>query len=106
MNELPLRKVFVALDGASKGPNLCEGPIGRQLASVTYQPINLQYKHIEIDPSMINKLLNIEDISSDQKYLRDIILLIHSGILPRNFEKRSPGKLGYARWLTTANRIL
>ena len=69
MNELPLRKVFVALDVASKGPNLHEGPIGRQLASVTDQPINLQYKHIEIDPSMINKLQNIEDISSDQKYL-------------------------------------
>ena len=39
-------------------------------------------------------------------YLRDIILAISIGILTDSSANRSPDKIGYARWLTTGNRIL
>ena len=51
-------------------------------------------------------LNSVHDISSDQKYLKDAIIAVTSGIVPSSFEKRSPGMLGYARWQTTANRII
>ena len=48
----------------------------------------------------------MDDISSDQQYLRDIILSINRNEVSPSMARRSPGKLGYARWLTMANRIL
>ena len=35
-----------------------------------------------------------------------MILAIHSKSVSDSLARRSPGKLGYARWLTTANRVL
>ena len=44
-------------------------------------------------------------LSSDQKYLADIII-IKTGIAPERYSTRSLGRIHNARWLTTANRIL
>ena len=61
---------------------------------------------ILIGETFVNILETLNDLSSDQGYLRDIILGINNNDISSSLEKRSPGKLGYARWLTVANRIL
>ena len=106
MNELPLHKVFTLLDGVSKGPNIHDDPVGRNLLDVNKFLISHDFLKVTLSDKQLHNLQHVEDISSDQAYLRDIILIINSGIVPANFASRSSGKLGYARWLTTANRIL
>ena len=105
MNELPLRCLFKKLDGETKGPNLHNGPIGKKLLNVTDLPI-VNFNTISFDEDFMHCLNSLTDISSDQKYLRDALIAVSSGIVPPSFDKRSPGMLGYARWLTTANRII
>ncbi|GBL89474.1 hypothetical protein AVEN_87820-1 [Araneus ventricosus] len=46
------------------------------------------------------------NLSCDQKYLLDICTAISSGVCSSDRAKRQPGTLNFARWLTTANRIL
>ena len=105
LNELPLRKIFSLIDGVTKGPNLYQGPIGKSLEDCRSIEIAF-FKSINISSEFVTILNNIDDISSDQRYLRDIILAIHNNYVSPSLSNRSPGKLGYARWLTTANRIL
>ena len=102
---MPFRKVFVIIDGETRGPNLYGGDIGRQLNNCETNPIT-SFNRIKINPTFKRHLETIVDIGSDQKYLRDIIIAIDAGIVNNKLANRSPGKLGYARWLTTANRIL
>ena len=66
----------------------------------------LNFPRITLIDEFVDVLNRSLDLSSDQKYLRDILIIISTGIIPVNFENRSPGKIGYARWLTTANRVL
>ena len=106
MNELPLRGVMTAFNVTTRGPNLHAGPIGELLISVNSIRIVLNFPRITLNDEFVD-VLNISlDLSSDQKYLRDILIIISTGIILVNFENRSPGKIGYARWLTTANRVL
>ena len=105
MNELPLRKLFIEIDGCSSGPDRFTGPIGKLITKEYNLPI-VNFQIIEIDDNFKSNLTNLENIGSDQKYLRDIILGISSGEVSDSLANRSPGKLGYARWLTHANRIL
>ena len=105
MNELPLRKLFIKIDGCTSGPDRFTGPIGKLITKEYNLPIvNLQI--IEIDDNFVSNLTNLEYIGSDQKYLRDIISGISSGEVSDSLANRSPGKLGYAHWLTHGNRIL
>ena len=105
MNELPLRTLFKKLDWETNGPNLHNGPIGKNLLTVTELPI-INFNIIEVDDEFASILSNNDHLHSDQKYLRNALVSITTRNLPSNFAKRSLGKLGYARWLTTANRIL
>ena len=105
LNELPLRKVFIMIDGKTLGPNLYSGEIGKQLDNFENTDIIL-FEPIAISEGFETQLQELTDISSNQRYLRDIILGISDGYIHDRLKTRSPGKLGYARWLTTANRIL
>ena len=105
MNELPLRHVFTAIDGKTTGPNLYSGHIGKALEGCVNEDI-VEFKQIAIPADFIGILTIIGDLSSDQKYLRDMILAIHNHYVPPSLAERAPGRLGYARWLTSANRIL
>ena len=69
MNELPC-------DGITKVPNLHDGPIGRTLNSATDLEICTNFIQISID--------HYFEAKYDQSYLRDIILIISSGIIPIN----------------------
>ena len=105
MNELPMRKIFVDIDGPSGGPNIYFGDIGVQLQKCQLLSVVNIHK-ISIDNEYRNELVSNKDLSSDQMYLRDMILAIDSGNVSDSLARRSPGKLGYARWLTTGNIIL
>lgn len=104
-NELPLRHLIITVDGTSKSPTEFKGPIGKKLSSVEnlkivrFNPINL--------PNELSNISHIRDkLSTDQQYLFDVCCAISTGICSKSLEKRSPGKMNHARWLTTANRVL
>ncbi|CAH1111453.1 unnamed protein product [Psylliodes chrysocephalus] len=48
----------------------------------------------------------IDNFKTQSKRLFDICLSIREGYCPDNLSKKDPGKMGHARWLTTANRLL
>ena len=100
-----MRRIFINIDGETRGPNLHNGVIGRQLNNCVQLP-PCTFRKMKIDDIYKKHLQKIDDIGSDQRYLRDIILAIDSGVIHPALYNKSPGKLGYARWLTTANRIL
>ena len=89
-------------DGSrTKGPYTFSGPIGKQLENCEQRDI-VQFRAIE---SIIPEV-NCNGLSADQQYLLDMCKAINAGHCSRDLEKKLPGKLSHARWLTTANRIL
>lgn len=100
-----MRKYFKKIDGQTRGPNLFTGAVGKKLKGCETKDI-VAFRPIVIEPEFKSNLVALDDISSDQRYLRDIILALERGQVSEALRRRSPGKLGYARWLTTANHIL
>ena len=105
MNELSHRNIFAILDGETKGPDLHNGQIGLNLSKCEEADVG-GFIPIEIDQIFKRYLENCQDLESDQQYLRDIVLSINYGVINNSLKRHSPGNLGNARWLTTANRIL
>jgi hypothetical protein len=101
LNELPLRHLFISLDGATTGPHSFNGPIGKSLLTSVQQPI-VNFSIIVGEPIVCNKHL----LSSDQLYFFEIVNAVKTGVVPERFDSRSPGRLNHARWLTLANRVL
>ena len=75
MNELPLRKLITQLDGKSTGPKGFSGPIGKLLNNCEGLPI-LDFAQI---PGENIHVSNMDDLSTDQKYLLSIYRAISSG---------------------------
>ena len=105
MNELPLRKIFSFIDGKSSGPDQHSGPIGRHIHKCLDLPV-IEFQQYDIPHSFNQYPNHCNDLYTDQMYLRDIILAISCGTVFERLAKRSPSKMGYARWLTTSYRIL
>lgn len=104
-NELPLRHLFTHLDGVTSGATSFTGPIGKALQTCESKPI-VQFQPIICRDSM--PILDeevLDDLSSDQIYLYNIINTIKSGTVSDNLSWRKPGVLNHARWLTLANRV-
>ena len=55
--------------------------------------------------SNLTEVDEVMEISGDQKYLLDIVLVIEGSLPPKSIRFRDPGKQGHARWLTLASRI-
>jgi hypothetical protein len=100
-NELPLRHLIEKLDGKTSGPRGFVGPIGKQLQKCETLPI-ANFQPIKVDIPFVD----INDLSTDQKYLIDIHQAVSSGECNPDLSRRNPGKMAHSRWLTTANRIL
>ena len=79
MNEMPLRGVMELHGVATSGPNLHRGVIDKMLPKVLDCTISSDFKKIIINEQFRELLLQATDLSSDQRNLRDIILLILSG---------------------------
>lgn len=101
-NELPLRHLFCELDGKTKGPNEFGGVLGKQLENCNELPV------VKFSPIQHNlpKLEIKKDLSTDQKYLLEMCLVIASGECCPDLSLKKPGKLAHSRWLTLACRIL
>ena len=105
MNELPTRKIFADIDDPSGGPSVYFGHFGVKLQ--TCQKLNVaRFPPWIIDAEFHSDLISNNDPSNDQMYLRDMILAISSVTVSGSLDRRSPGQLRYASWLTTGNRIL
>ncbi|KAL4720726.1 hypothetical protein ACJJTC_009565, partial [Scirpophaga incertulas] len=102
MNELPLRHLFLHLDGCTSGPKSYVGPLGKALESCE----NLSIKKITCIEGQLLPEMPKDPKSTDQQYLHKIVTAVISGEFPDDLKNRSPGKLSHARWLTRANRIL
>lgn len=99
-NELPLRHLINSFGCVTTGPSAFSGDFGKQLLNCQSNKVQ-KFKPIAIDfPN------EIDDLSTDQRYLLDICHAIHNGCCSEELSKRDPGKMVHSRWLTTANRIL
>lgn len=103
-NELPLRHLFHHLDGNTTGPKTYSGTIGKLLLNCEDKnPV--KYEAIPL-PTDVNFPTNVDDLSTDQKYLLKIMNAVSSGICSLELANTKPGPMSHSRWLTTANRIL
>ena len=51
-------------------------------------------------------MINVQDLSTDQKYLHEVCTTVINGQCPQDLSLRNPGAINHSRWLTTGNRIL
>lgn len=101
INELPLRHLFIHIDGSTSGPQTFSREIGQQLGNCEKKSV------VQFQPIAAELLeLSTCDMSSDQKYLYRMVSAVITGIFPEDLGNKSPGKMSRARWLTRANRIL
>ena len=99
MNELPLRKLFIYMDGKSTGPTPFSGEIGKQLKYL--QKLNI------VNFEKIKFKINFTTTNNcDADYLYKLCTYIDSGVVDNKFKNKEPGKMHHARWLTLANNIL
>lgn len=101
-NELPLQHLFCKLDGKTKGPLMFKGEIGQQLENSTNLPV-VTFLPIENNLPLLEDKM---DLSTDQKYLLDMCIVVSSGNYSLDLSLRNPGKLAHSRWLILANRVL
>ena len=100
-NELPLRNLWKVLDGKSTGPTSLPGPIGKQLENCERLPV-ISFIPIHCEDISVD----IEDLSTDQKYLSEMFRAIRLGDVSESLSFRDPGNICLSRWLTIANRVL
>lgn len=105
LNELPLKKLIIKLDGETTGSDSFAGPIGKQLYNVCNLPIIGFKKFRKAKP--LDKLPDevFRKLSNDQKYLYNIINALISGEFSETLKHTNIGKINHSRWVTTASRI-
>jgi hypothetical protein len=103
-NELPLRHLLHHLDGQTTGPRGFSGPIGKKLELCEKLPV-IVFKSIDTNLPEIHERI-IKDLSTDQKYMYQMVKAIASGNCSIDLATRDPGRISHSRWVTTANRLL
>ena len=109
-NELPLRHVFMEIDGTTKSPDAFSGPIGSLLDEVVSYWGVTSFTRI-VDTKFLDNLLNypnkvVEDLSTDQYYAYRICMGVMTGEIPEDLSWMEVGPLCHSRWLTLGCRIL
>jgi len=102
-NELPLRHLFEALDGATTGPRGLSGSIGKSIVMCSEQPVSSS-EPVQLTEELSN--VDPKELSTDQRYQLEMCNSISKGECSVDLAMRNPGCLNHLRWLTTANRIL
>lgn len=104
-NELPLKKLFAYCDGPTAGPRNFSGTIGQELEHCEDMAVKIFEKiKTEDMPELPQNIFR--DLSSDQKYLYQIINAVRKGKCEQTLANCKPGPLNHARFLTLSNRIL
>lgn len=104
-NELPLRELFIHLDGVTIGPRQFSGSIGKMLVSFEERPVKT-FKKVFSDDLPVWPQNAVNDLSVDQRYLYQMCRSIQTGIVDSSLTMKNPGTMVHSRFLTTANRIL
>lgn len=106
LNELPLRHMFIDIDGTTTGPDSFSGPIGKELnGNVSDWDIYNNFKAIPgFNIDMPQEIIN--DLSTDQYYAYKMSKAVSSGNVDQELELLEVGPLVHSRWLTLACRIL
>ena len=103
-NELPLRLLIQKLDGKTTGPREYTGEIGKQLEYCETFPVQ-KFAAIKKEMPQVSEETK-RNLSTDQKYLYDIVKAVETGHVSEKLADLRPGKMAHSRWLTTANRIM
>ena len=103
-NELPLRHLIQKLDGKTTGPRGYTGVIGKELENCEKQQV-VKFAAIESDMPEVSEDV-VEQLSTDQKYLYEMVTAVSKGHVPERLARTTPGKMAHSRWLTTASRVL
>ena len=90
--ELPLRHLFLHLDGDTSGPKTFSGPIGKLLAAPFNSPI-VNFERIDCVIPDVDKA----DLSKDQKYLLKISNAIKYGACPPDLAATNSGPMSHSR---------
>ena len=107
LNELPLRHVFVNLDGPTSSNNTFKGVIGKILPRVEDLDWNDKFEKVQVGPGLSELSEEVaSDLSSDQRMLFLAFVSIWNGQTRIELYSLSPGPISHSRWLTLCLRIL
>ena len=107
LNELPLRHVFVGLDGLTASNNTFKGVIGKILPRVEELDWTDKFEKVQVGqgiPELSEEIAS--DLSSDQRMLYLAFVSIWNGQIRIELYNLSPGPISHSRWLTLCLRIL
>ena len=106
-NELPLRELIKKLDGPTTGEHTFSGNLGKTACGEVHLfEVNRQFKPLSIgEPPVVMPDSVVKDLSTDQKYLYEIVKIIRTGTINERLIKQKIGPVDHSRWLTTANRL-
>jgi hypothetical protein len=107
LNELPLRHVFVGLDGPTVSNNTFKGVIGKILPRVEELDWTDKFEKVQVGqgiPELSEEIAS--DLSSDQRMLYLAFVSIWNGQIRIELYSLSPGPISHSRWLTLCLRIL
>ena len=76
LNELPLRRLFVKLDGATSGAKSFTGSIGKRLTQCHLHSVK---DFAPISQSTVLLVIDLNNLSNDQSYLYQIVSSIQNG---------------------------
>lgn len=103
LSELPLRHIIKKLDGATSDAKKLTGPIGKHLDSCEKLKVT-NFEAIYSDDMPVLK--DTSGLSTDQKYLYDMVHSVQAGVVSNILANKKPGELNHARFLTLASRVL
>ena len=106
LNELPLRHVFMKLDGTTKGPDKFAGSIGSKLNGNVSEWKVVKFKPIPYNGFILLGNETLDSLSTDQYYAYRICCSIITGDLDDDLALLEVGPINHSRWLTLACRIL
>ena len=107
LNELPLRHVFIEVDGPTDSKNTFKGAIGKLLPKVEEFDFNPRFKKVTDGPGLPSISEDVaSDLSSDQRLLYSAFQSVRTGVIRPELHSLSPGPISHSRWLTLAIRVL
>lgn len=107
INELPLRHLFINLDGKTSGHDSFSGTIGKTLKNLESYRLQESFMPIIDDdslPSLSDEVLS--DLSWDQQCLYKLLIAVKTGKYNSDIAHLKIGPINHSRWLTLACRIL
>ena len=103
INELSLLHLFSYWTVPKTGPRAFSGTIGKALQTCDKNPV-VHFEQIEAREPL--RSINVDDLSTDQKYLYAVCRAVTFGQFHDDLEYKNSGNICQSWWLTLANRVL